>query len=96
MNAKASDIENREFRRRSIEVFIVLLGVIGAMGFVVIVVPALFPKELQVWIIFPLFWVLGGGWCLYLWLRYRCPTCQKPMRLTMRYRCGKCGAQFEP
>jgi hypothetical protein len=93
---KATDIENREFKRRSVEVFIVLLGFLGAMGFLAIVGSAIIRKDLQVWIIVPLIWVMGGCWCLYLWRRFRCPACGKPMKFTARYRCGACETQLDP
>src|SRR5687768_13120071 len=91
---KATDMENREFRRRWVRMSVTGVCVIAALGFVVTVIGA-FPQKMQIWISVPVVWIIIGYWGFVLWRNFRCPVCEKSLRPNLAVRCGWCGTQFE-
>ena len=90
----ATDLENRELKRRWVRMSVTGVGVIAALGGVVTVTGA-FPQNMQVWISVPAVWIILGYWGLVLWRTCRCPVCQKWLKPIAPYRCGWCETQFE-
>ena len=92
---KATDMENRELKRRWVRVSVTLVGVIAAVGVVVMGVGPVFPRNIRGWVVVPAVWIILGYWGVVLWRNFRCPVCQKWLKPNAADRCEECGTQFE-